>query len=361
MIMTIQDLLSKADSNWDNAEILIHIGTELESRTRLPEARRILERALGLAPKEYPDAYATLAFTHFRDNASTAEKGEMALIQGLEITDSDILKAWYVAFIDDPPARDYFIEYLSQHRDPRLRIILGHALLWQGMHDESQLVLSEAIKGLGPEYMEILPKELTVYCSSIVWLKGAKPDLDIEQKVIPILLALQERYPDVYMNHATEITAWQVLKNWNKVIDACKKTLAKFPDEETTMLAMAIAYDKIGKQHHALHYLGRAIGIKPSFARARMVSARILDSIGEQELAKELMYEIPEVHPYYAVGIVQTAIWAYEHGDKSKALELYRRGYSELKSFEKAQFESHPVMKQIAEEQKSTILLNVLQ
>jgi hypothetical protein len=108
--MTIQDLLKKADSHWDDADALIDIGTELESRTRLPEARRILERALGLAPKDFPEAYATLAFTHFRDNASTAEKGEMALIQGLEITDSDYLKAWYVAFIDDPPARDYFIQ-----------------------------------------------------------------------------------------------------------------------------------------------------------------------------------------------------------------------------------------------------------
>lgn len=359
--MTIQDLLKKADSHWDDADALIVIGTELESRTRLPEARRILERALGLAPKDFPEAYATLAFTHFRDNASTAEKGEMALIQGLEITDSDYLKAWYVAFIDDPPARDYFIEYLGNHADPRLRIILGHALLWQGMHDESQRVLSEAIKGLGPEYMDILPKELTVYCSSLVWLKGAKPDLDIEQRVIPILLALQERYPDVYMNHASEITAWQVLKNWNNVIDASKKTLAKFPDEETTMLAMALAYDKLGKPHHALHLLAKAIGIKPSFARARMVSARILESLGELELAKELIYQIPEANPQYAVGIVHTAIWAFEHGDKQSALEFYRRGYADLKPFEKSQFESHPIVKQIAEEQKSTILLNVLQ
>jgi len=359
--MTIQDLLKKADSHWDDADALIDIGTELESRTRLPEARRILERALGLAPKDFPEAYATLAFTHFRDNASTAEKGEMALIQGLEITDSDYLKAWYVAFIDDPPARDYFIEYLGNHADPRLRIILGHALLWQGMHDESQRVLSEAIKGLGPEYMDILPKELTVYCSSLVWLKGAKPDLDIEQRVIPILLALQERYPDVYMNHASEITAWQVLKNWNNVIDASKKTLAKFPDEETTMLAMALAYDKLGKPHHALHLLAKAIGIKPSFARARMVSARILESLGELELAKELIYQIPEANPQYAAGIVHTAIWAFEHGDKQSALEFYRRGYADLKPFEKSQFESHPIVKQIAEEQKSTILLNVLQ
>jgi len=359
--MTIQDLLKKADSHWDDADVLIDIGTELESRTRLPEARRILERALGLAPKDFPEAYATLAFTHFRDNASTAEKGEMVLIQGLEITDSDYLKAWYVAFIDDPPARDYFIEYLGNHADPRLRIILGHALLWQGMHDESQRVLSEAIKGLGPEYMDILPKELTVYCSSLVWLKGAKPDLDIEQRVIPILLALQERYPDVYMNHASEITAWQVLKNWNNVIDASKKTLAKFPDEETTMLAMALAYDKLDKPYHALHLLAKAIGIKPSFARARMVSARILESLGELELSKELIYQIPEVNPQYAVGIVHTAIWAFEHGDKQSALEFYRRGYADLKPFEKSQFESHPIVKQITEEQKSTILLNVLQ
>jgi hypothetical protein len=92
-----------------------------------------------------------------------------------------------------------------------------------------------------------------------------------------------------------------------------------------------------------------------------MVSARILNSLGQKELANELMYEIPEVNPHYAVGIVQTAIWAYEHGDKQKALDFYRRGYAELKPFEKSQFESHPVMKQIAEEQKSTILLNVLQ
>jgi tetratricopeptide (TPR) repeat protein len=359
--MTIQELLRKADVHWDDAEMLIHIGTELESRTRLPEARRILERALGLVPKEYPEAYATLAFTHFRDNASTAEKGEMALIQGLETTDSDILKAWYVAFIDDPPARDYFIEYLSNHRDPRLRIILGHALLWQGMHDESAVILSEAIKAFGPEMMEILPKELTVYCSSLAWLKGAKPELDIEKLTIPILHAMQDRYPDVYMNYATEITVQQVLKDWNAVIEACTKTLKKFPDEETTMLAMALAYDKLGKPHHALQYLGRAIGVKPSFARARMVSARILESIGEKELATTLMYEIPEVNPQYAVGMMQTAIWAFEHGDTQKALEFYRRGYAELKPYEKSQFESHPIVKQIAEAQKSTILLNVLQ
>jgi len=179
--------------------------------------------------------------------------------------------------------------------------------------------------------------------------------------VIPILLALQERYPDVYMNHASEITAWQVLKNWNNVIDASKKTLAKFPDEETTMLAMALAYDKLGKPHHALHLLAKAIGIKPSFARARMVSSRILESLGELELSKELIYQIPEANPQYAVGIVHTAIWAFEHGDKQSALEFYRRGYADLKPFEKSQFESHPIVKQITEEQKSTILLNVLQ
>ena len=359
--MTIQELLNKADTHWDNADTLFHIGTELESRTRLPEARRILERALGLAPKDMPEAYATLAFTHFRDNASTAEKGEMTLIQGLEATDSDILKAWYVAFIDDPPARDYFIEYLGNHADPRLRIILGHALLWQGMHEESYQVLTDARASFGPGIPELLPKELSVYCSSLVWLKGAIPSINLRESVIPILHALQERYTDIYVNHATEITAWQVEKDWNTVLDACHKTLLRFPDEETTMLAMGLAFDKLSKPHHALHYLGRAIGIKPSFARARMVSARILESLGEIDLARELMYQIPSANPRYAVGILQTAIWAFEHGDKSFALELYRRSYAELKPFEKSQFESHPIVKQIADEQKSTILLNVLQ
>ena len=359
--MTIQELLNKAETHWDNAETLFHIGTELESRTRLPEARRILDRALGLAPKDIPEAYAILAFTHFRDNASTAEKGEMALIQGLEATDSDLLKAWYVAFIDDPPARDYFIEYLGNHADPRLRIILGYALLWQGMHEESYQVLSEARAAFGPTLQDNLPKELSVYCSSLVWLKGAKPTINIKETVIPLLHALQKQFPDIYVNYATEITAMQVEKDWNAVIDVCTKTLERFPDEETTMLAMAIALDKVSKPHHALHYLGRAIGIKPSFARARMVSARILESIGELALATELMYQIPEVHPHYAVGILQTAIWAYEHGDTAIALELYRRAYADLKPFEKSQFESHPIVKQIAEEQKSTILLNVLQ
>jgi lipopolysaccharide biosynthesis regulator YciM len=221
--------------------------------------------------------------------------------------------------------------------------------------------LSEAHAAIRPTLQDNLPKELSVYCSSLVWLKGAKPTINLRESVIPLLHALQNQFPDVYVNYATEITAMQVEKDWNAVIDVCKKTLDRFPDEETTMLAMALAFDKLSKPHHALHYLGKAIGIKPSFARARIVSARILESIGELELAKELMYQIPDVNPRYAVGILQTAIWAFEHADTSFALELYRRAYADLKPFEKSQFESHPIVKQLAEEQKSTILLNVLQ
>ena len=358
--MKIQELLLHAEQHWNDASVLVDIGIELESRSRLPESRRILERAIGLSPQGFPEAYAALAFAHFRDVQSTDEKGELALIQGLEATDSDLLKAWYIAFLDDAPTRDYFIEYLSEQNNPLVHIILGHALLWQGMHEESYAVLQDAFSALGPDYLEDLPKELQVYCSSLVWLQGIMPSLQSDVISLPILHALQQKYPNVYSHYATEITALQVAKKWNEVIEACKKTLAVFPDEETTMLAMALANDKCGESTIALEWLEKAIAAKPSFARARMVAARILQSLKKHAEAEELMLQIPTANPHYALGFLHVAIFLYDKGEVNRALELYRHGYANLKPYEKAQMDAHPTIQKLAEEQKKTILLNVL-
>ena len=361
MFMTIQQLIEQSNNNWDNVLALAHIGIELEARSRFPEARKVLERAISLSPVNFPNLYVSLAFSHFRDIHSTDEKGELSIVQGLEQTDSDFLKAWYIAFIEDQQGKEYLIEYLNSLNDPIIMITLGHALLWQGEHDKGWEISKHGYAALGPDIIDNIPDELDLYCSTLIWLHGSIPEVKADIQSIPLLNLLQSKYPERYSYYAAEITALQVAQRWNDIIEACKKTLHIFPDEETTMLAMALAFEKLEKYQSALLWLNRAIGVKYTFSRARLVAARILKKIGEHELAQQVILEIPIANPRYSIGKVHVAIFLYENDNISLALDYFRSGYSDLKPHEKAQIDQNPIVKKLLEEQKKSILLNILQ
>jgi tetratricopeptide (TPR) repeat protein len=127
------------------------------------------------------------------------------------------------------------------------------------------------------------------------------------------------------------------------------------------MLAMALAFEKLEHYQSALIWLNRAIGVKYTFSRARLVAARILKKIGEHELAREVILEIPIANPRYSIGKVHVAIFLYENNNISLALDYFRSGYSDLKPHEKAQLDQNPIVKKLVEEQKKSILLNILQ
>ena len=54
------------------------------------------------------------------------------------------------------------------------------------------------------------------------------------------------------------------------------------------------------------------------------------------------------------------AIFLYENDNISLALDYFRSGYSDLKPHEKAQIDQNPIVKKLVEEQKKSIMLNIL-
>jgi tetratricopeptide (TPR) repeat protein len=359
--MTIQEILDNAAAHWDNPAILTDMGCELEARSRFSQARRILERAIGLAPLECgARAYVALAFVHFRDVESSPEKGEMVFTNAIESTNWDVLKAWYVAFLEDEATREYLINTLAQSNDPAILFTLGHALLWRGEAQDAFQLITHAMAMLGPDPApEQITDEAELYCATHIWLQGKIPGANIEQamKVLDILL---QRYPRRYFLHSLKVTALQAAKKWQDVIAAAQHILGIFPDEETTMLALGMAYEKTGNIPFAQHWLARAIGAKPSFVRARMVAARIAENNGQDELAEELMLQIPMANPAYAVGKCELAYFLFKKGKTDQALHYYQQGYNQLKTYEKSIVNAHPVAQQLEALKKEKNLLVIL-
>lgn len=337
-MITINDLINDGYAHWNEPERLARIGAELESRSRLTQARVFLDRAIALDPLN-PEPYATLAFAYFRSPGNMSEQGENAMVDGIEATDSDFLKAWYVAFQEDESVATLLIEDVKNSPDLTVQFTLAGSLLWRGRNEESYNLYQKTL-ALVPE--GATPKGLDSYCSSMCWMAGQHPEINLEEDVLPIVKNLIRTAPDSYSNRAIELQIFQVLKNWEKVKETALSILREFPDEETTMLALAIACEKLGELDHAILWLNRAIGAKPSFARARVTLAKIYESQEKIALAEEVMREIPVAFPEYTFGNIQLAVFLYKNGKEDEATAIFRSAYGKLRPWEKSSAEQSP-------------------
>ena len=331
-LATFPDLVNAGYRHWNEAGRLVEIAEELEARSRLAQARLFLERALALAPEEFPGAYCILAFTYFRDNSNRAEDGENALMDGIEATGSDVVKAWYAAMLEEDDLAGTLLAEVRRNDDLAVQFALGAALHWRGLIDESLAIYRSAVRRLAPGET---PDALNSYCSSMIWMRGQGFDIDMEAEVFPYIRALVGKHPERYTYRALTVMACQVLRDWEGVRRAALETLAVVPDEETTMLALAIALNNLQQPDAAAMWLNRAIGAKPSFARARAVLAGIYEQLGKPELASAVAREIPAANPGYAVGKLQAADVLRRIGNTTEAVALFREGYAALKPYEK--------------------------
>jgi tetratricopeptide (TPR) repeat protein len=342
---TIPDLIHDGFSHWNEPERLARIGSELESRTRLPQARIFLERAISLAP-EHPEPYSSLAFAYFRDAVNYSEEGENAMVDGIEATNSDVLKAWYAALQEDESIATLLIEEVRQSEDITVQFTLAGSLLWRGRTEESYALFQKTIARM-PD--GATPKGLDSYCSSMCWMSSQKPEINLERDILPHVKNLIRTSPETYSFRALELQVFQVLKNWQRVKEIAHGILHDFRDEETTMLALAIAYEKLEQLDHAILWLNRAIGAKPSFVRARINLARIYESQEKLDLAEEIMREIPLAFPEYNFGKINLAMFLYRIGKHDEAIALFRATYSKLKPWEKTNAERSPEGKAMLE------------
>lgn len=352
---TIAELLATAytllpNNDKRSAEHLGRIGTELESRSRLSHARAILERAIQIDPLGHPEWYLSLAFAHFRDvTGSFAADGERIIIDGIEETDSDYLKASYLSMLEggDSAEIDEMMEYLEGSEDVSVRFALGHSLLWRGESERSYALLRRTVESLNDDEISL---GLDSYCGALNWMRGQGRAIDLTTEVLPYIERLIRFAPNVYNYRALKIQLFQTLKDYKAVQRVALETLAVFPDEETTMVALASASEKLGDDERAVLWYNRAIGAKPSFARARAMLGKLYERLGKTEIAEEVFREIATAFPDYYAGKLEIAYFLRRIGKQSEATSLFRYAYDHLKTFEKAAVEQHPDGKQFMAE-----------
>jgi tetratricopeptide (TPR) repeat protein len=343
---TIVDLLDRAYMNWNMADRLGEIGTELESRSRLALARKVLGRAVELEPNAKPEWYASLAFAHFRDTGNMAEEGERLLVEGIETTDSDMLKAWHGAFVDEEDIAEQIFAIVHNTPDVGVQFTYGQALLWRGRNDQALMVMRQAIKRVGEGET---PVGLDTYVSAMNWMAAQGAAIDIDTEIQPYIDRLIATSPNVYQYRSLQLQRYQVEKNWEKVRDTALETLQIFPDEETVMLALAGAYEKLGDDNRAILWYNRAIGAKYSYVRARVQLGRIYERLGMNDLAAQVFREIPAANPGYHMGSISLAAYLYRSGNLEEAQAVFNKTYSRLKPFEKGGLEHNPDTKVLFE------------
>ena len=343
---TIAELLAEAyallpNADKKSAERLGAIGMELESRSRFAHARPILERALFIDPLSHPEWYWSLAFAHFRDiTGNYAADGERIIIDGIEETDSDYLKASYLSIFEgsDDDVAD-MVEHLAENGDVSTRFALGYSLLWRGAQERALRLLRETAAQLDDDGVTL---GLEAYCGAMNWMRGQGVDIDLKLEVLPFLERLIRFYPNTYNYRALAIQLFQTLRDYDAVIQTATETLRVFPDEETTMLALGVAFEKLEDDDRAALWYNRAIGAKPSFARARVLLGKLYERLGRLALAEDTFREIHTAFPEYYAGKLEIAYFLRRAGKRSEASSLFRYAFDHLKTFEKAAVESHP-------------------
>jgi tetratricopeptide (TPR) repeat protein len=343
---TIPNLLAEAYALLPNADKksaarLGAIGMELESRSRFAHARPLLERALQIDPLSRPEWYWSLAFAHFRDvTGAYAADGERIILDGIEETDSDYLKALYLSIFEgsDDDVAD-MVEYLAASSDLGTRFALGYSLLWRGAPERALTLLRETADELGEG---VIAPGLDSYCGAMNWMRAQGMDIDLKAEVLPTLERLIRFYPTTYNYRALTIQLFQILHEYDAVVQTASETLRVFPDEETTMLALGVAHEKLGDDDSAALWYNRAIGAKPSFARARVMLGKLYERLGRLALAEEVFRDIHAAFPEYYAGKLEIAYFLRRAGKRDEASSLFRYAFDHLKTFEKAAVESHP-------------------
>lgn len=336
---TIAELIDRAYNNWNIAERVGAIGIELESRSRLPLARKMLARAIELQPTGNAEWYAALAFASFRDTANLAEDGERALVDGIEAMDSDMLKAWHAAFVEEDDIAQQIFAIVCDSGDCSVQFAYGQALLWRGHSSEALSVLRRAIQRVADNDV---PAGLELYCGAMNWMRAQGADIDLYGEVKPYIERCIAAHPAVYQYRSLLVQMYQVLQQWEHVRSAALDTLAVFPDEETTMLALGSVSEKLGDDDAAALWYNRAIGAKTSFARARIHLGKLYERLGKVALAESVFRELPVANPLYHAGKIALACFLHRIGKDTEAHELFRSAYDRLKPHEKGALTRNP-------------------
>ena len=349
--MTVSDLLLNGYKHWNDAQVLVKVGAELEERSRFQEARLFLNRAFEL-DNSIPEIYLSLAFTHFRDVTSSAETGEEVLVDGIENTNSDLLKAWHIAFVEENEIANQMVKVLSESTSNIVQLTIANSLLWRGEIEKAYSIATSL------QITDWEEKSLSSYTNLMIWLFGTYKHIQLEDEIAPLITTLIHQNPKSFSHQNTRLMLFQSLQEWSKVADYAKQALLSIPDNETLMLALAIAYENLGDLDNAIQWYNRAIGAKHSFVRARLRLANLLHKQMRLQDALSCIMEISYCNPHYYMGHIQAAFFLYSHGDKKEAVSMFTKAYAQLKPYEKQMIDAKPQTNEILAFNSNVVIIS---
>lgn len=358
-MMTNNDLVNIGYKNWNTVETLIDVGAELEERSRFTESRTFLNRAIELQPDSTPQAYLSLAFTHFRDVTSSAETGEEMLVNGIENTNSDLLKAWHIAFVEENDIAERMVAALSESTSLEVQFTIANSILWRGDFKGAYEHCTKYSSELFSKPIEA--QTAIIYVGLMTWLSNKFPEIDLENTILPLSIEIVRSKPESFSYQNARLMIAQTLKQWEKVKDYALEALYAIPDNETLMLALAIAYERLNEGDLAIMWYNRAIGAKHSYARARVRLAKLLQTLSKGVLAENIIREIPTANPHYKMGHIETAFMLFDLDKKDDAAKIFNSAYAGLKPYEKTAVDNNPLSIELKNHNSNTIIISTKQ
>ena len=344
-MMLIEELVKRAYANWDDAGILFETGRELHDRNRLGFAREVLARALELGVTD-PDAWAYHAFAHLR--GFMPDKGVEILREGIEKTDSQVLRGTLASFTSDEEERAALRVKMKESDDPAVLADLASARLWAG--DENAFADLRELREQHRDNARI--RETWLW---IMFAAGGRPggeEVDLMKEAIPVTDEKLADEPGRISGHWMKAQLLMLAKEWDALLQATQVALEEFPDEETMMHLRGRAFREKGDLEHAALCQARAIGMKPSFVGARIELGKCYEGLDRVDLAEEVFREIPGANPEYAAGPISLALFLGRQQRWEEAERIAIETWPRMEGWQRSRLTHQPDVKELFEREK---------
>lgn len=325
--MTILELVTRGYEHYDDAQVLQQVGYELESRSRLAIAEKMLRRAIDLDPTGVREAYISLAFALLRSNADRDAEAVQVLRRGVEATASPLIRVWQAGLEEDPARAAAAFSELESIDDNAIRLSIASAMMWQNMREDALRLLRQAIPVIN-DVNDTLTIDAFLSVASALQ-RAAQFDLTTVA-FAPLVERLIELAPSSYGTYACGVGVYRSVKDYPSAIDVARRGLLDMPDDENLMMFIGDCYLQLDDLRYAEHWLLRAIGAKPSFIGARIILARAYNKAERIEDALGLIREFPIVNPDYAWGLVMGGALLWSRDLRSEAVDMARGAVGRL-------------------------------
>jgi tetratricopeptide (TPR) repeat protein len=352
-MITIEHLVRSGYENWNNAAALADAGRELEERTRFALARRFLERSLELDPTGNPTAWLSLAYTWYRDSSTDYnDRGFEILSKGAEACSDDLVQLTYAANMPDERDEEslkLFAETAARTSTVHRAVVASFAS-WR-------IGIDAALTYLGDVHAveaDLMTSDDPDTISDFVFLcvrLWRQEKLDITTVDIQGLLArIYSLRPERISTHSTSTAVYRAMERWDLLQQAAELALRHLPDEESIMHSLGVAHEKQGHIDEAMMWYNRGVGAKPSFVGARLSLIRLLESVGNTDLAATIAREIPATNDQYALGMLHAAAALRRFGLETEALSIAQRAEPRLLPWMRRVAQSNEELRRLLEQ-----------